>query len=217
VKIRLTDLQQFKQKALQWASSFDVFCCLDSNQFADKYSKFDFLVAAGVKAEITARAGSAFGDLELFRNQNPGWITGFLTYDLKNETEDLASGNDDGLHFPGLYFFAPEHLVVIKNNEAEIISANSERIFEDIRSQNAPQKGRIDPVTLQSRFSREEYIDTVIKIKEHISRGDIYVTNFCQEFYAENTVIDPLDIFSKLNAISPNPFGAFFKLKDNSP
>jgi len=53
------------------------------------------------------------------------------------------------------------------------------------------------------------------KIKEHISRGDIYVTNFCQEFFAENAHIDPLGIFFQLNSISPNPFGGFFKLKNN--
>jgi len=53
------------------------------------------------------------------------------------------------------------------------------------------------------------------KIKQHISRGDIYVTNFCQEFFAEHAEIDPLATFLKLNTISPNPFGGFFKWKDN--
>ncbi len=69
-------------------------------------------------------------------------------------------------------------------------------------------------IDLRSRFSKEEYIETVKKVKEHINRGDIYVTNFCQEFYAEGAIIDPLSIFLRLNAISPNPFTAFFKLKD---
>lgn len=214
MKIQLTDLQQFKQKGLQWASTFDVFCCLDSNQFTDKYSKFDFLVAAGVKAEITAQAGAAFDALEKFRDQNPGWINGFLTYDLKNEIEDLASGKIDGLHFPELYFFAPEHLLVVKGDEAEIISNKSQQVLEEINSLKVIQNDPSGPVQLKARFSKEEYIDAVVKIKEHISRGDIYVTNFCQEFYAENTVIDPLSIFTKLNSISPNPFSSFFKLKD---
>ncbi len=41
------------------------------------------------------------------------------------------------------------------------------------------------------------------------------MTNFCQEFFAEDTVIDPLAVFLKLNEISPNPFAAFFKWKGN--
>lgn len=214
VKIQLTDLQNFKQQALLWVSSCDVFCCLDSNQFADKYSKFDFLLAAGVKAEIVVQAGSAFDELEKFRDQNPGWISGFLTYDLKNEIENLASGNADGLHFPGLCFFAPAHLIVINGNEAEIISDNPEQVFKGIQSQKPFQCVQTNSVQLKSRFTRKEYIDSVIKIKEHISRGDIYVTNFCQEFYAENAIIDPLNVFTKLNDISPTPFSSFFKLKD---
>src|SRR6202012_674489 len=48
-----------------------------------------------------------------------------------------------------------------------------------------------------------------------INRGDIYVTNFCQEFFADAAEIDPLWAFLKLNEISPNPFTAFFKWKDN--
>jgi para-aminobenzoate synthetase component I len=214
VKIEVTNLQQFKHKALQWASSFDVFCCLDSNQFSDKYSKFDLLIGVGVKAEVTAKVGAAFEELEKFRDQNPGWISGFLTYDLKNEIEDLASGNIDRLHFPELYFFAPKHLVIVKANEAEIISDNPEQVFREIHFQKPVQNSQSNFVQLKSRFSKEEYIDSVIKIKEHISRGDIYVTNFCQEFYAENAIIDPLSVFIKLNDISPNPFSSFFKLKE---
>ncbi|MGZ3776351.1 MAG: anthranilate synthase component I family protein [Mucilaginibacter sp.] len=214
MKIQLTDLQQFKQKALQWAASFEVFCCLDSNNFTDKYSAFDFLIAAGVKAEINAQAGSALDELEKFRTQNPDWVNGFLTYDLKNEIEDLDSCNIDGLRFPQLYFFAPKHLLIIKGTEVEIISDRPEQIFTEINSQKIIQNDPPGAVQLKACFSKEEYIDSVVKIKEHITRGDIYVTNFCQEFYAENAVIDPLSVFSKLNHISPNPFSSLFKLKD---
>ncbi|MBV8390763.1 MAG: aminodeoxychorismate synthase component I, partial [Mucilaginibacter sp.] len=118
--IPVTDPDLFKQKALQWASSFDVFCYLDSNNFNDKYSKFALLLAVGVKDELILTTGPSIEKLENFRAKNPGWITGFLTYDLKNEIEKLESNNPDRLDFPGLYFFAPEHLIIIKRGEAEI-------------------------------------------------------------------------------------------------
>ncbi len=212
--IQATDPKDFKLKALQWASSFDVFCYLDSNNFKDQYSKFDVLLAVGVRDEVIVKAGSAFNKLEQFRTKYPGWATGFFTYDLKNEIEKLASENPDQLHFPDLYFFAPKHLILIRNGRAEVISDDEQQVSDQIQSQSIQQTSPISNIQLNSRFSKEEYIETVIKIKEHISRGDIYVTNFCQEFFAENAVIDPLNIFQKLNAISPNPFTVFLKLRD---
>ena len=48
----------------------------------------------------------------------------------------------------------------------------------------------------------------------HIHRGDIYEANFCQEFYAENTEINPLETYNKLNSISNPPFATFLKCND---
>lgn len=211
---QVNDLPDFKQKALQWASSFDVFCYLDSNNFTDPYSKFDLLLAVGTKYEIIANTGTAFDELEKFRANYPGWMTVFFTYDLKNEIENLSSSNIDKLHFPDLYFFVPEHLILLKDGEIEIISSNPQQVLKEIESQAEYTANNPNNINLRSRFHQDEYIETVKKVKEHINRGDIYVTNFCQEFYAEDAVIDPLSVFLKLNAISPNPFTAFFKLED---
>ncbi len=212
--IPVTDPELFKQKALQWASSFDVLCYLDSNNFNDQYSKFDLLLAIGVKDELIATQGYSFEALEDFRTKNPGWITGFLTYDLKNEIEKLRSNNPDHLQFPDLYFFAPQHLLIIKDGQLEIISDNPEWLLNEITNQSLSNNESTHLTKLSSRFNKRAYINTVVKIKEHISRGDIYVTNFCQEFFAEDAVIDPLQAFIKLNKISPTPFAAFFKLRD---
>ena len=45
----------------------------------------------------------------------------------------------------------------------------------------------------------------------HIERGDIYEANFCQEFFSENTKIDPLKSYLHLNEISKPPFATFLK------
>jgi para-aminobenzoate synthetase component 1 len=215
VIVQVNDLPVFKNKALQWASSFDAVCYLDSNSFDDPYSKFDTLIAVGAKAEVTAYCGNAFDELGTFRKNNPGWITGFLGYDLKNEVEKLSSQNADYLQFPDLYFFAPLHLIVIKGNNAEIISDNTNEVLKQIDQQEFISKTASNEVSLQARFTKQEYIEAVENIREHINRGDIYVTNFCQEFYAEDVRINPLSVFLQLNNISPNPFSTFFKWKNN--
>jgi len=216
VIISTTDHSFFKQKALQWASLFDVFCVLDSNHFDDPYSKFDTLIAAGVEHELISKAGHAFDSLEQFRKVHRGWVVGFFGYDLKNEIEDLTSSHPEKLGFPDLYFFAPQHLIVIRGNEVEVISDNPQSIFESIEVQTLPAADDfINHVSIKSRLTKQAYLNQVTEIKRHILRGDIYVTNFCQEFFARNTVIDPLQVFLKLNDISPNPFSAFLRCRNS--
>ena len=210
----LSNPAEYKRKALQWASGFDVCCYLDSNNFDDSHSKFDALVAVGVKAEIAADSGAAFEQLQQFREQNPGWMTGFFTYDLKDEIEDLSSKNPDRLQFPDLFFFVPQYLLIFQKSKIEIIADDPAHILKDIAGQVVSADSGEAEVAIQSRLNKAAYIDAVEKIKEHINRGDIYVTNFCQEFFADNAVIDPLPVFVKLNEVSPNPFSAFFKLRD---
>ena len=210
----LSSPAEYKRKALQWAAGFDVCCYLDSNNFDDSYGKFDALIAVGVKAEITAETGSAFEQLQRFRDQHPGWMTGFFTYDLKNEIEDLTSENQDSLGFPGLYFFVPRYLLIFQKNKVEIIADDPAGVFKSIAGQVLSRESGEAMLDIRSRLSKAGYIKAVEKIQGHINRGDIYVTNFCQEFFAENTVIDPLSVFVKLNEVSPNPFSAFLKLRD---
>jgi para-aminobenzoate synthetase component 1 len=205
------NIQLFKQQALQWAATFEVCCYLDSNRYTDAYSKFDALMAVGVKDEVTAQAGSAFEALAHFRQKHKGWMTGFLGYDLKNEVEQLTSHNTDKLHFPDLYFFVPKYLLTIKGNEVEIIADNPQQVWETINQQEVTSQYLLPKLNLQSRFTKAEYVEVFNQIRQHIVRGDIYVTNFCQEFFSEGAVINPLTIFQELNCLSPTPFASFFK------
>jgi len=211
VKFTVPDTSIFKQKALQWAAGFDVACYLDSNNYSDNYSSYSLIIAAGVKHELSASVGTAFKQLEQFRDEHPGWVMGFFTYDLKNEIEQLSSQNADGLHFPDLYFFVPRHLITICNNEVDILSDDAAATLSAIEQQVISASPAVPPVKLQSRFSKADYIGSVGHIKQHIIRGDIYVSNFCQEFYADEAAIDPVHTFARLNKISPTPFSCFFK------
>lgn len=212
--LQITDLDLFKQKALQWAAGFDACSYLDSNSFNDPYSKFDTLITAGIRDSVTASAGSAFDELAAFRTKHPDWLTGFFSYDLKNEVEQLTSNNPDHLHFPELFFFAPQNIVIINNGLVEIIADDAQAVLDTINAQflSDYQPNRIN---LQARFSKADYVTSVNQIKDHISRGDIYVTNFCQEFFADDAAIDPVATFLQLNRVSPTPFGTFYKWMDN--
>lgn len=203
----------FKSKALQWAASFKTACYFDSNGYSDPYSAFDTLIAAGASSEVQTSSKNTFAELQSFVKKYPYWIPGFLSYDLKNEIEDLQSLNPDHLHFSDLHFFVPEHLILIKGKEVTIFSA-FQGLLQHIDGQDISELVKFDG-KIESRYTREEYISTVRHLQEHIRRGDIYEVNFCQEFYAENIVLDPVSAFSKLNRISPTPFANFFRSEDN--
>src|SRR5690606_25218727 len=76
---------------------------------------------------------NAFDKLKKFREDNPGWVIGGFGYDLKNDIETLASNNKDALNFPDCFFYVPQHLLLIKGNELQIIS-NKPHLYEEILS-----------------------------------------------------------------------------------
>jgi len=213
--MKVQDLHQFKKQALQWAAKFDACCCLDSNEYADPYGRFDFLLAVGIDQSISEPAGAAFEALKSFYDAGPEWMFGLLGYDLKNETENLNSHHPDNLGFPDLFFFIPRYLLQIKGTTVEVLIGNEQEILQQIRQSTlGPEDMAIPPLKVSSRIPKASYIETVKQLQTHILRGDIYEVNFCQEFFAEHADIDPLAVYYQLNSLSPTPFSGFFKLHD---
>ena len=118
----IEDMLLFKKKAFAWATQFEVVSYLDSNQHKSKYSKFEALLAVGTEDEILPDEDgkSNFDLLKSFYETQKDWLFGFLTYDLKNEIENLQSSNFDGIELPNLHFFQPK--IVIAFFEKEILS-----------------------------------------------------------------------------------------------
>ncbi|MFD0940691.1 anthranilate synthase component I family protein [Pedobacter boryungensis] len=204
-----TDL--FKQKALQWATSFEVCCCLDSNKYTDPYTQYDCLIAVGSDKSLAAKTGSAFDQLHSFYDKHTDWMFGLLSYELKNEVEDLNSKHTDQLDFPDLFFFIPTYLIALHGDEIKIIKGDPS-IIETINQTHLNPTATKPNLKIESKFDRESYIETVEKLKTHIKRGDIYEVNFCQEFFAAHATINPLAVYNELNMVSPTPFAGFFKI-----
>lgn len=215
MKIKVDNKAQFKKQVLQWAQEFAVCSFFDSNEYDDKYTSYDCIIAAGYLQKLATNYYQAFEQLKKFRAENPGWMIGGLGYDLKNDTETLQSGNPDYLNFPDCFFYVPQHLLLLKGDELEIISPQ-ENLYEEIRKVKCKKNSdeAIDTVAVQSRLSKKEYTDRIKKIQQHIVNGDIYESNFCLEFYNENLSVDPQEIFQRLNKLSASPFSSYFKWFD---
>lgn len=205
----------FKQQLLQWSQQFGEVVFLDSNDYNQKYSSFDCVLAVDAFTSFKTDYQNAFEELKQYQQQSKDWLFGYLSYDLKNDIEKLQSNNFDGLYFPDLFFFQPKKLFLLKGNQLEVqyLKLCDDEIESDLKE----ILGSAGFITLRSevevkqRISKDVYIEKVSKMLEHIHRGDIYEANFCMEFFAENAEIEPLEIYQKLNAISKPPFATFFK------
>ena len=198
---------------LNWVKPFNIFCLLDNSGYQFGTPAFESLLAAGCKARLQVQAGNAFEALKAFSAAHQDWLFGHLAYDLKNETEPLQSNNADGIGFADLHFFVPE--IVLQLN-GQLLTIYCEGDAAEIFAALLATPDTIESVShptpvIQSRFSAAEYIQTIQQLQQHILRGDCYEINFCQEFYATGALIDPIAVYQKMAALSPNPFAALYK------
>ncbi|MEO7769309.1 MAG: anthranilate synthase component I family protein [Ferruginibacter sp.] len=215
ISFPIDNFKEFRNKMLNWAQPFNIFCLLDNRQYEFQVPAFECMLAVGCKRNIEIDAGDAFESLKQFTSRRQGeWLFGHLGYDLKNETEQLTSMNADGIGFADCHFFVPE--IVLQLNETNLIihcEENGEAILKDIESQSTKiEEGLSSPLKIKDSISKEDYLSIVKKLQQHILRGDCYEVNFCQEFYAGNAVINPLAVYCSLLNLSPNPFAALYKL-----
>ncbi|PWI29751.1 aminodeoxychorismate synthase component I [Flavobacteriaceae bacterium LYZ1037] len=197
---------------------------MDSNELIESYSSFDAVLAVDAMTSIQTDYQEAFIKLKEYQTITKDWIFGYLSYDLKNAVEDLTSENFDNLEFPELYFFQPKKMFLFKGDTVEMHYLNmvSEEFEEDvlkitkneIYQLRSNQKISDNGIDIIPRIPKDEYLDKVSAILEHIHRGDIYEANFCQEFYAKNASLQPLETYQKLNIISKPPFATFVKVGD---
>jgi len=207
---------QFKQQLLTWSQQFREVVFMDSNEYPQQHSSYDCILAVDAFTSIKTDYYNAFEDLKQYRQATKDWLFGYISYDLKNDIEDLYSNNFDGLGFPDLFFFQPKKIFLLKGNELKMQYLNmcddeAEEDYDEIIASRKSEGKNQKPINIQQRISKEKYFEKAVKILEHIHRGDIYEANFCMEFFAENAIINPLEKFQKLNEISKPPFAVFLK------
>lgn len=213
------DPQKLKQQILLWSRQFHEIAWLDSNEYESGSGEYEAILAVEAFTAIKTDHENAFDKLKEYQETTADWIFGYLSYDLKNDVEHLKSSNFDGLHFPDLYFFQPQKLILLKDDQVEfrylkMVDDEIEADFNEIINLDLDYHSSHIPVKVSARISKEAYLKKISLLLEHIHRGDIYEANFCQEFYAEEVDLDPFSIYQSLNKISTPPFAAYLKLEN---
>jgi len=220
LKIDIKNIQDWKQKILQFSLSFSHVAILDSCDeiHANQLKEYDFLAAFGNKKSFHKNSQKFFEELTEFTNNN--WCFGYFAYDLKNQIEDLNSSHNDITKFPYFSFFIPEIVITIKENILEISAEkDSKNILDSLENFSKIFNEKNDNTFIEVKNFTEEtpkkkYIAQVEKIKEHLAKGDIYELNFCIEMNADANIQNPLFLFQELISKSPAPFASFLKINE---
>jgi para-aminobenzoate synthetase component 1 len=173
----------------------------------------------GSKKSFTLQHTINWNELQRFLDENSNrFVYGFIGYDAKNSIEELTSENQDELHFPVLHFNVPEYVVKIESYQQTFIQGSPDQEITAIAKKlldqlSIPSKETVQP--FQSRISKNEYIDVVNQLKQHIQRGDIYEINFCQEYFSQDAVVkNPMGLYAKINEVTQAPFSVYLQSDD---
>src|SRR4030095_3799684 len=179
----------FKDQILQFLDFFDDAVFLDSHsgspgQIPLTGTRYDYIAAAGVTAEITGDHNGIESLRQFIQgNQQKGnWIFGFVSYDMKNHLESLTSNNPVLIEFPLFHFFVASHVLIAEKGEIKIISKDDPSLlWKKIAGTTvtATDQGIPHDIHISHIPDRETYLNAVNRLLYHIQQGDIYEVNYC--------------------------------------
>ena len=178
------------------------------------YVEYDLI--AGIDSIVDlSTSDNSFLKLKNFHEENLDWMFGYLSYDLKNELENLSSSNKDNIEANNLNFFIPRYVLLLKGHKLEVLTyENRQKVDILFKNMKKPIRNRYN-IILEARENKADYLKKIAKIKKHIQRGDIYEMNYCMEYFCHNVDVSPEILFFDLNREARTPFSVFFHMNDH--
>lgn len=202
---------------LEWANQFGILTFFDNNNYHSVYNRYECLLAVGQIHVCNDLGADPLADLLHFYDAHRDWIFGNINYDFKNRLEPkLGSDHKIKTRFPEFHFYIPETVCSINAAHTELsieTFGNPDTIYREILRSSLPLHDYKPPkLEFKHTIEREQYLETINQLRNHIKEGDCYEINFCGEGYCESNGIDPKGVFSRLNCLSPAPFAAYYRL-----
>jgi len=162
-----------------------------------------------------------------FRHQYPGWLFGYLGYDLKNHIEILVSQHPDPVGAPDMLFFRPSELLVVDHQSGKVefplgesprlrrlveeMTGQTEDSAEDPAEDSTEKPFASEPIRLDKFASitpGEHYLERIRRAQEMIREGEFYEVNLSHLLQGRFTG-DPYLLYRKMREQGPVPFGAY--------
>ncbi|MGM0375600.1 MAG: chorismate-binding protein [Bacteroidota bacterium] len=213
----------FEQKLYQLVHDFEHAVVLTDkypfyNGHAHQYKEFDLMAGFDALDVFT----DDIRELESAANRLNDWLLGYFSYDLKNELESaLTTENRGPIGFQKLRFFRPRYLIKKSGENWHLgydtrhdTPRSCNNFLDNLKAGTNPDS-ELPDIEFEAGVTREYYLNTVEKLKNHIRRGDIYEINYCIDFFAENVSLNPSFVFDSLLELAPMPFGALVRDHDS--
>jgi len=171
---------------------------------------------------LTLYQGDILQKLQKFLNKhNDSYIMLSLSYDLKNQIEELTSNKLNSHVFPEVIAWVPKYVVELRDSQVDFVQGTKENESLDfIRSFKAKSEQKNTPPLnhkLVPRISKKDYLLHVKELQKEIQNGNIYEINYCQEFFAEHVELkDNIDTYFKLNQLTKAPYSSFLNIANFS-
>ena len=213
------DLSSFPRhwiSLLNWSAKFQFVAAFHPQQI-ERYPFGAFPKCIAVGSKKLKLEEPYFQSLKDYLQKNSYCrLFGYLGYDLKNEVEKLESQNPSAIDWDPMFFFIPDCVLFFEENKLIIHTEKKDYFHKEILlalSNNSIEHEQLSSIkNLKVWTSKEQYVETVNKLRKHIEEGDIYEINYCINFSAAIENLNPLHLFQDLCKYSPAPFASFLKV-----
>ncbi|MBS5886516.1 MAG: aminodeoxychorismate synthase component I [Clostridium sp.] len=149
---------------------------------------------------------------------------GYISYDTGRILERLPDTSDEDFNISDMKFIFYRNIIVfdLENNKQYITSITDygyneelDCLEEKIGLATIIKEKNFESVnsSFKSNFEKEDYKNTITKLKNYIVNGDVYIANMTQRFYTENQE-ESFEIYKKLRTINKAPFSAYMNFED---
>jgi len=211
-----TQIELLKLKMLKLSDQYDNFYMLDSCNLNSPLNegKYELLVAVGAKRSyIIDSPLKSLDKLQEFLSKS-AWYFGVISYEVKDDIENLESKNREHIKCPSIAFIEPEGILTIGKDGLLNVAGNS-ALFGDYELNHKIENEELELTgdqIVNSGMTQCEYLSKVAAIHEHILRGNVYELNLCYSRLLEDVSINnPSLLFRDLVKLSPVPFAAYVK------
>jgi len=161
-----------------------------------------------------------------------GGAVGYLSYDLCYDLEKIKKTVVDDVEIPDMFFGFYDYLIAVDHLEDKkylIALGLFKKEENQIRELKSKLANRVEEkevflsenVVFEKNMTKEEYVNSIERVKDYIVSGDIYQINFTQRFSC-NLNKSPFALYKRLRETNPAPFSSYIdfgegKIVSSSP
>ncbi len=184
-----------------------------------------------LKKHISAFKPAQLPELPSFQ----GGAVGYLSYDSIRYIEEIPRNAKEDISYDDAVFMLTDTILIFDHLKHKIKVVVNVKIDEDVDVlyQKATEKinkiieklgtllptkalsePKNEPEHIEANMSKEDYMASVEKAKEHIRAGDIFQVVPSQRFSVPMDAKEPFDVYRILRTLNPSPYMYYLTLKD---